>query len=476
MNYTKLYSLIQQKLFTDLSLTLVDRNNNRISIDVNKNILFASCDYFEKLLTNCKEKNSNNIVIEVANIYIMYDAIMGFYGQETNLGNIPKNKHLLELMLCYNFLGLDIDQSSLDNIEVSEEDFELFLSVIDLIGYDEETIELINNKIPKNYDLSKLSKELLNEMLLTEKTYYIISGGSDKWIYMWNKDGKMISRSMNHNGDIRCIRCSPDGRYVISVGYENTVRIWEAVTGILIKKFSSKYGPVWCVCYSPDGKQIASGNEHGDIEIWDANTYKLIQAFGRNAGVVRSLCYSPDGKRIVSGTLNHYVQVWDIQTGIIYSARDHVDSVNAVCYSLDGKYIISGSSDSTIKIFNAETFTYINILRDHSGGVFSLCYSSDNKWFASGGVDGIIRLWDTSSNKLVKSFNNESIIQSICFSPDNEYVISAHCNDKINIWDIHTGDLVNTLKGHTGSVMSVQCLSNPNTELVQRIMQSLREN
>ena len=154
MNYDKLYYYLKEKILTDLTLTLFD-GINEISISAHKNILSVACVYFEKLLTNCKEKNSNNITINVPNTHVSYDIIMSFYHQKTNIGNLPHWKHLLESFKCYDFFGLEMDPKLLFDLEIPSEGFELLLEVIELIGYDEDMIKLINKNIPNEYDLSK---------------------------------------------------------------------------------------------------------------------------------------------------------------------------------------------------------------------------------------------------------------------------------------------------------------------------------
>src|ERR1700722_5192317 len=101
MNLTESYYMLQQKLFVDLTLTLKDDDNNQLILDVHKYVLYLSGDYFKKLLTFNKNI-SNNIPIIVSNIYIAYDVIMSFYGQQTNKGDFPKWKHILELYICKN--------------------------------------------------------------------------------------------------------------------------------------------------------------------------------------------------------------------------------------------------------------------------------------------------------------------------------------------------------------------------------------
>ena len=101
MDYNKLYHLTKENLFTDLLLTLKD-DTTEIIINVNKNILYSSCIYFEKLLMNFKEQTLNNITIQVPNANICYDIIMLFYHKKLIqqiilFGNI--NWNLLNVMI-----------------------------------------------------------------------------------------------------------------------------------------------------------------------------------------------------------------------------------------------------------------------------------------------------------------------------------------------------------------------------------------
>src|ERR1700678_1392603 len=99
MNPNKLHDAINNDLFIDLVLTLKD-DINEITMNLHKIILYVSCCYFEKMLTNCKEKNLDKIIIKVPNVFVTYDIIMSFYHQQTNIGNLPKWKHLLESIKC----------------------------------------------------------------------------------------------------------------------------------------------------------------------------------------------------------------------------------------------------------------------------------------------------------------------------------------------------------------------------------------
>ena len=193
MNNNKLIDAYDKQLFTDLKLILTDESNT-ITMLIHKIILFANCTYFEKMLTGYKEAEQNEIVIHVPNAYVAYDIIISFYGKEANYGNLPKWKHILETIICSDFLGIDCDSKLLENIIVPEEDFDLLLRVIQIVGYDEDTIKIINNNMPNNYDLSEFPDELIEHMINYSYSYNIASGSSDNSIKIWNpKNGELIN-------------------------------------------------------------------------------------------------------------------------------------------------------------------------------------------------------------------------------------------------------------------------------------------
>jgi hypothetical protein len=101
---------------------LTDGHKN-IIMNVHKIILYCSCSYFEKLLTNFKEEKSNNITVNVSNVYVAYDMIMSFYNKKTNLGKLSKIEHLLETLKCHDFFGKSFfpkGKEDLDNTPRSE--------------------------------------------------------------------------------------------------------------------------------------------------------------------------------------------------------------------------------------------------------------------------------------------------------------------------------------------------------------------
>src|SRR5271154_389618 len=108
MDFNKLYQFSQEGLFTDLTLILTDESHTDIRINVHKIFLCAMSEYFEKLLTTCREKNMNSIPLSIPGIHTltMHSVIASFYQQKIDVSVFPKWLYKLESIICRDFWGL----------------------------------------------------------------------------------------------------------------------------------------------------------------------------------------------------------------------------------------------------------------------------------------------------------------------------------------------------------------------------------
>ena len=115
--------------------------------------------------------------------------------------------------------------------------------------------------------------------------------------------------------DVKSVVFSPDGQTLASASYDNTIRLWDVVTGEQKQVFTGHKGSGRNVWFSPDGQTVASASYDNTVRLWDVVTGKQKQVFTQPMGRVESVRFSPEGGMIVSGRYDDMIYLWEVKQG-----------------------------------------------------------------------------------------------------------------------------------------------------------------
>ncbi len=72
-----------------------------------------------------------------------------------------------------------------------------------------------------------------------------------------------------HNDWVQTVKFSPDGKYLLSGGKDNSIRVCNYENGMEIKKFENAHrGAVTSLVFSKDGNILFSGSWDNTIKMW----------------------------------------------------------------------------------------------------------------------------------------------------------------------------------------------------------------
>ena len=111
---------------------------------------------------------------------------------------------------------------------------------------------------------------------------------------------------------------------------DDTIRLWDAVTGAHQRTLTGHTEYVLSVAFSPDGRTLASGSDDDTIRLWDAVTGAHQRTLTGHRGEAYSVAFSPDGRTLASGGgyQDNTIRLWDAVTG---GAPTHPHRAYGVC-------------------------------------------------------------------------------------------------------------------------------------------------
>jgi WD40 repeat protein len=248
---------------------------------------------------------------------------------------------------------------------------------------------------------------------------------------------------------------------VLPVTFAPPARAETAGPAVTVVLRTGHFSSIRAVAFSSDGKRIVSGGYDQRLRIWDAASGAPLWELTGHEGELRSVAFSPDEHRAASASKDKTVRLWDADAGKpLQTLTGHVDAVNSVAFSLDGALVLSASEDGTAKLWNATTGALVRTFSDHGAAVTAAVFARDGKSVFSASREKAVRQWDPKTGKVARTFTAENALTSVAVSPDGAYVAAgARGQEQIQgqnarisatfvyVWDARTGRLLHTLKG-----------------------------
>jgi WD40 repeat protein len=138
----------------------------------------------------------------------------------------------------------------------------------------------------------------------------LFSGDYTGKILIWPADEEVpvpLQSIDSHQGWVRALAVSPDGKILASCGNDNLVKLWLTADGSLVRALAGHEHHVYNVAFHPSGEHLVSADLRGVIRHWDLESgtqartmdcsvlFRYDPTFRADHGGVRAMTFNREG-------------------------------------------------------------------------------------------------------------------------------------------------------------------------------------
>jgi WD40 repeat protein len=271
-------------------------------------------------------------------------------------------------------------------------------------------------------------------------------------ITIWNfASGEMVRRFNCGPGRVSALAVAPNGRYVVSADYKDSVRVWDIASGRQLRAFATSGSS--SIAISPDSRYALFGGVM-EIRLWNIPAGTEIQRIKGLKGWVRSVAFSPDEKfcRVLAADDSKSPSIWDVGTGErVIAFGGEAGQIGSVSVSPDGKTLFVAQSYGLVDVWDLTSGRKKETLRSKLG-IQSIAVNGTGTLVGAGGWDfesrrTSVRFWNTATGKETNVVSQEggSWVQSIQFTADQKSVLWT-AGPNLVLSDLVTGKPLHTFR------------------------------
>ncbi len=262
-------------------------------------------------------------------------------------------------------------------------------------------------------------------------------------ILIWDINKREILKTIENTAtNFTSIQLDFSGNNIVAGCQDNTIRIYNTISGEQIKEIANHRYPIISVALDNVNKYIASSDSKSEafkiLDFTNGEELKNIDAHKGRVGIIK---FSTNNNYLLtSGSWDKTIKVWDINTGELQKTFTGIEKyIYQEAYIDSNKYFAVGKNGNRAYINYMTKFIDNKEYKDADGGLSCITLSPDKKFIAYGTSKNSSSIISAITGKNLHEFKNQkNWIRQVRFSYDNT-MLAVSSYQQLKIYDTKTG-------------------------------------
>lgn len=290
----------------------------------------------------------------------------------------------------------------------------------------------------------------------------IFSGSMDGDIRLWDlANRRTVHQFPGHQGAVKGLTVSTDGRVLVSCGSDCTVRLWNVPTATTVEEsdgFSNHSAEplavyvwknaFWAVDHQWDGNLFATAG--AQVDIWDHNRSQPINSFEWGTATVISVRFNPGEPNIfATSSIDRSITIYDLRQSTPARKVIMRTKTNSIAWNpMEPMNFTAANEDCNCYSYDARKLTEARCVhQDHVSAVMDIDYSPTGREFVTGSYDRTVRIFPYNGGHSREIYHTKRMqrVFSVKFSCDASYIISGSDDTNLRLWKAKASEQLGVL-------------------------------
>ncbi|EAY80348.1 hypothetical protein OsI_35518 [Oryza sativa Indica Group] len=229
---------------------------------------------------------------------------------------------------------------------------------------------------------------------IARKQWFVV-GHQDGFIrvYTYESPVKQVKRFKAHVWNITTLDVHPTEPYLLSVGSQDQIKLWDWNKGWECIKTFDLHGIAYQIKFNPKDTHKFAIASLQDAQVWNIRSSRHEFTLSGHGYIVSCLDYFTRGNQLymITGSWDKTAKIWDCQRRTcVQTLEGHTDCITCVCSHPDLPVLLTGSNDETVRLWNSITFKLEGVLDFELGQVTAIICLKGSKRVVIGHDAGLV--------------------------------------------------------------------------------------